>query len=107
MDSANYILAHAILAERRRDAEHRRLIAELKAAQKSARGASRGSGQGRWSLEWGGNGFTGKPVTLVNTATGETVTARDHGNWDKAMGRALRVAATEAPRELVGTPTAK
>lgn len=94
MEAGNYILANAILADRRREAEHRRLVAELKAADRAER-QNRASRRGLWRLEWGNNGFTGKPVTLVNTVTGERLTGRDPGDWDKAMGRALRVAAAE------------
>lgn len=105
MDSGNYILANAILADRQHRAEHRRFVADLKAANKEARSRVRRSTRGFWSLEWGNNGFTGKPVTLVNSATGERLTGRDPGDWDRAMGRALRSAGPET-HDLVGTPLA-
>ncbi|MBW3666664.1 MAG: hypothetical protein KY394_03610 [Actinobacteria bacterium] len=98
---ANYALAGQILAERRREAEHRRFVAELRAAARAAGDRSRVTLRDRWTLEWASNGFTGKPVTLVNVSTGEKTTGRDPASWDRAMGRAVRSVAAD-PRQLVG-----
>ena len=99
---ATYVLANQILADRRREAENRRLVAELRAAARADRVQNRAPASNRWSLEWATNGFTGKPVTLVNVSTGEKTIGRDPGDWDKALGRAMKSAAAES-RQLVGS----
>lgn len=80
--------AKLVLEERRRVAEHARLVAELRAARRSQR--QQAAGRGGWSLQWGDNGLTGKPVMLVNTTTGEKHTGRDPGDWDRALGDVVR-----------------
>ena len=99
---ATYVLANQILADRRRQAENRRLVAELRAAVRVDRARNRAPETDGWSLEWATNGFTGKSVTLVNASTGEKVVGRDPGDWDKALGRAMNSAAAES-RQLVGS----
>lgn len=99
---AIYGLANHILADRRREAENRRLVAELRADARADRVQKRAPASDRWSLEWATNGFTGKIVTLVNASTGERTIGRDPGDWDKALGRAMKSAPAES-RQLVGS----
>lgn len=94
MDSgmAMYVYAKLMLDERRRVAENGRLVAELRAARRDARRSQRQRAAqiDAWSLQWADNGLTGKPVTLVNTRTGEKHTGRDPGDWDRALGDVVR-----------------
>lgn len=99
---ATYVLANHIIADRRREAENRRLVAEVRASARADRAQTRARRGDRWSLEWATNGLTGKPVTLVNAATGEKAVGRDPGDWDKALGRAMKSATAES-RQLVGS----
>jgi hypothetical protein len=99
---ATYVLANHILADRRREAESRRLAADVRAAARADRAQARARRSERWSLEWAASGFTGKPVTLVNVTTGEKTVGRDPGDWDKALGRAMKSATAES-RQLVGS----
>lgn len=78
--------AKLVLEERRSQADHARLVAEVRAARRSQRQEEAGV----WSLQWADNGLTGKPVMLVNTTTGEKHTGRDPGDWDRALGDVVR-----------------